>query len=78
MSEESIGNITKSDRKFAPTLVDRHLLPDINFKGHYLIKSNISIREKMINLYSSGTLYPQLKNFNALSNFKLILRFYIR
>ena len=30
MSEESIENITKSDRNFAPTFVDHHSLPDIN------------------------------------------------
>ena len=31
MSEVSIENITKSDSKFAPTFVDHHLLPDMNF-----------------------------------------------
>ena len=34
MSEENIENITKSDSKFAPTFVDHHLLPDINFNGY--------------------------------------------
>ena len=29
MSEENIESITKSDRNFAPTLVDHHLLPEI-------------------------------------------------
>ena len=38
MSEESIENITKSDSNFAPTFVDHHVLPDINFNGHCLIK----------------------------------------
>ena len=33
MSEENIENITKSDSDFAPTFVDQHVLPDINFKG---------------------------------------------
>ena len=31
MSEESIENITRSDSNFAPTFVDHHLLPDMNF-----------------------------------------------
>ena len=34
MPEESIENITKSDSNFAPTFVDHHVLPDINFNGH--------------------------------------------
>ena len=38
---ENIENITKSDRKFSPTFVDHHLLPDIHFNGYYLIKNNI-------------------------------------
>ena len=46
MSEESIQNITKLDSNFAPTFVDRHLLPDITFNGHSLIKSNISVPKK--------------------------------
>ena len=36
MSEENIENITKSDSNFAPTFVDHHLLPDINFNEHCL------------------------------------------
>ena len=51
MSEETIKYITKSDSNFAPTFVDRHLLPDMNFNGHCLIKNNISIYKKLINLY---------------------------
>ena len=50
MPEESIENITKSGSNFAPTFVDHHLLPDMNFNGHCLIK-NISIPKKVINLY---------------------------
>ena len=50
MSEESIENKTKSDSDFAPNFVDHHLLPDINFNGHYLIKNNISIPKNVINL----------------------------
>ena len=50
MSEESIKNITKSDSNFAPTFADHHSLPDINFNGHCLIKNNISIPKKVINL----------------------------
>ena len=51
MSEENIENITKSDSNFALTFVDHHVLPDINFNGHCLIKNNISITKKVINLY---------------------------
>ena len=43
MSEGNIENITKSDSNFAPTFVDHHLLPDINFNGY-------SIPKKLINL----------------------------
>ena len=46
MSEENFENITKSDNNFASTFVDHHILPNINFNGHFLIKKNISIPEK--------------------------------
>ena len=46
ISEGNIGNITKSDSNFAPTFVDHHLLPDINFSAHCLTKRNISIPKK--------------------------------
>ena len=65
MSQENIENITKSDSNFALTLVDHHLLPDINFNGHCLIKINISIPKKVMNLYISYTLSPQLRNLNT-------------
>ena len=45
MSEATIENITKSDSSFAPTFVDRHLLPAVNFNEHCLIK-NIPIPKK--------------------------------
>ena len=57
MSEESIENITKSDGNFAPTFADHHLLQDMNFNGHCLIK-NICIPKNLINLYISYTLTP--------------------
>ena len=44
--------------------VDHHLLPDINFNGYCLI-NNISIPKKVINLYISYTLNPQLRNLNT-------------
>ena len=47
-----------------PTFVDHHSLPDINFNGQCLIK-NISILKKIINLFISYTLGPQLRNFNT-------------
>ena len=66
MSEESIKNISKSDSKFTPTFVDHHILPDMNFNGHCLIKNNISIPKKVINLcYISYMLGPQLGNLNT-------------
>ena len=43
ISEENIENITESDSNIVPTFADHHLLPDINFNEHYLIKNNISI-----------------------------------
>ena len=58
MSEESIENITKLDSSFTPTIVYHHLLPDINFDGNCLIKNNISIHKKAINLCISYTLGP--------------------
>ena len=50
MSEENIENITKLNIKFAPTLVDHHLLPDTNFNRHCL-KINIYITKKAINTF---------------------------
>ena len=63
MSEENIENITKSDSTFAPTFLDHHLLPDINFNGHCLI-NNIHILKKVINIYIFYTLNPWLRNLN--------------
>ena len=50
---------------FAPTFVNHHGLPDINFNGHCLIKNNISIPKKVINLYISYVLNPWLRNLNT-------------
>ena len=63
--QKSIENITKSDNNFAPTFVDHHLLRDMNFNGHCLIKNNISISKKVINLYISNILGPQLRNLST-------------
>ena len=65
MSDEYFENITKSDSNFAPTFVDHHLLSDRNFNGHCLINNNISIPEKVINLYISYTISPWLKYLNT-------------
>ena len=65
MSEENIKNMTKSDSTFAPTFVDHYLLPNINFNGHCLIKNDVSIPKKVMNLYISYTLNPQLRNLNT-------------
>ena len=64
MSEENIEIITKSDSNFAPTFVDHHLLPDINFNGHCVI-NNISIPKKIIYLQISYTLNLQLQNLKT-------------
>ena len=65
MPEGNIENRTKSDSNFAPTFVDHHLLPDMNFNGHCFIKINIFIPKKVINLYISYTLSPQLRNLST-------------
>ena len=51
MSEENIENITKSGSNFAPTFVDHHVLPDINFSVHCLI--NLDVPEKVKSIYVS-------------------------
>ena len=53
MLEENIENITRSDINFAPTFVHQHVLPDINFNGHCLMKNSISTPKKVLNLYKS-------------------------
>ena len=68
-SEESIENISKSDKLFAPTFVSHYILPDVNFNGHCLIDINISIPKKIINLYISYVLNPWLRDLNT--NFTL-------
>ena len=62
--EKIIENITKSYSNFAPTFVDHHLLPDMNFNGHYLIDS-ILVPKKLMNLYISYSLSPWLKYLNT-------------
>ena len=65
MSEENVETIIKSDSNYAPTFIDHHLLPDINFNRHCLMKNNISIPQKAINPFISYTLNPQLRNLNT-------------
>ena len=63
ISEENIEDGTKSDSNFAPTFLDHHLLPDINFNGHCLIKNDVSIPQK-----SNKSIYflgAQLRNLNT-------------
>ena len=69
MSEENIENITKSDCNFAPTFVDHHVLPDLNFNEHCLINNTIFIPKKIINLHISYILSLWLSNLNT--NFTL-------
>ena len=61
MSEENIENITKSESNFAPTFVNHHVLPDINFDRHCLV-NNIYIPKIVINTYISHTPDPWLRN----------------
>ena len=70
LSKEIIENITKLDNNLGSTFVDPHLLLDMDFDGHCLIKNDISVPKKVINLYISYTLGPQLGNLNA--NFTLV------
>ena len=64
MLEENFENITKSGSNFAPTFVEHHVLPDINFNGYCLI-NNIYIPKKVINIYISYRLSPWLRNLNT-------------
>ena len=58
ISEENIENIPKSDSKFVPTFVDHN--------GHCLINNiSILITRKVINLYISYALGPQLRSINT-------------
>ena len=65
MWEENIEYETKLDSNFTPSLIDQHIIPEINFKGRCLIKDNIPIPKNAINLYISYTLIPQLRNLNT-------------
>ena len=69
ISVQSIENIIKSDNNFDTTFVYHHLLFDMTLNWHCLIKNNISISNKVKNLYISLTLGPQLRNLDI--NFTL-------
>ena len=58
MSEKINKNISKSASNFAPYFVDHQSLPDMNSNGYFVIKNNMSIPKKVINLYNSYTLGP--------------------
>ena len=64
ISEENIENITKSDGNFAQTFVDHLVLTDIPFNENCLI-NNIYIPKKVINIYTSYTVTPWLRNLNT-------------
>ena len=65
MSEESIENMTKSDINIAPTFVDDHLLPSMNFNRQCLIKNDIFVHKKVINLHICYTIGAHLRNLNT-------------
>ena len=65
ISEENIGDITKSGSNCAPTLVGHQLLPDVNFCRHCLMKKKFTIPKKVINLYISYTLTAWLRNLDT-------------
>ena len=56
MSEESIENITESNSEFTPIFVYHHVLPDINFNVHCLIKNNIKSNKYICFLYTRSTI----------------------
>ena len=63
------NNKTKSDSNFAPTFVDHHLLPDINFNGHCLIKNSIFIPKKshqFIYFLHTKSMITQILQYNFL------------
>ena len=62
--KSNIKNITKSNTNFAPTF-DHNTPPGFDFNGHCLLKNDISITKKVINLYISYTVGPQLRNWNT-------------
>ena len=64
MPEKNIESITKLYSNFAPTFVDHHVLPDINFNGYSLI-NNIYTPKKVINLHISYALTPWLRSLNT-------------
>ena len=53
--EKSIENITQSDSNFTPTFADHHLLPEMNFNGHCLIK-----RIMLLSLKSSKSIFSKI------------------
>ena len=57
--------MTKSYSNFAPTFVDHHVLPEINFNGHCSINNSVSFPKKVTNLYISYILSPWLRNLNS-------------
>ena len=54
------GNLMKCQKKML-----NYVLPYINFDVRCLIKNNISIPKKVINLYTFYTVDPQLRNLNT-------------
>ena len=58
--QKKIGS--NSESNFAQTFFDHLLLSDINFDRHCLINNNISVLEKVINLYFLYTLSACLKS----------------
>ena len=64
MSRESIENITESRSIFAPTFVDHHLLPGMNFSEHCLIKKYFypwTVNKSVYILHTRST----IKKFNT-------------
>ena len=59
MSEENLENITKSDNNVAPTFLDHHLLPDMSFSGHGLIKKpflSVKIHKSICFVHTTSTI----------------------
>ena len=64
ISVKGFENITKSSINFAPTFGDHHLLPDVNFDRYCVIKNNVYIPDKVMNLYISYKLPLWLRNLS--------------
>ena len=62
MSQENIKNITKPDSNLGATFIALHLLLDITFNGHCLIKNSISMPKKLIYFLHTNSMVKKFKH----------------